>query len=83
MKVSVELFATLRQNAGWAKKRLELDAGVSVKELLQQLDESYPELRVLQVPVYVAVNDEYAAGDARLAEGDRVALFPPVSGGQA
>lgn len=81
MKVSVELFATLRQRAGWARKDIELDAGLSVRDLMERLDQGYPGMGLLRVPVYVAVNDEYAAGDTVLSDGDRIALFPPVSGG--
>jgi len=41
----------------------------------------FPSLRITGRPVYAAVNQQYAQLDRVLAEGDVVALFPPVSGG--
>ncbi len=56
-------------------------AATKVEDLLQFLNSEYPQMRILQVPVYVAVNEEYADAQKELQSGDEVALFPPVSGG--
>lgn len=45
------------------------------------LADRYPGLEVHRDRVAVAVNEEYAAWDRGLADGDVVAFVPPVSGG--
>ena len=70
----VRLFAGLRERAGWSER--ELDGVDQVADVWRALDlGDEPE------GLLYAVNKEYAAGDRRLADGDEVALIPPVSGG--
>jgi molybdopterin synthase catalytic subunit len=76
MQVTVRLFAQLRERAGTAELSIELPDGARVKDALERLDSITGEL-----PVVMAVNREYADGDAPLAPGDELALIPPVSGG--
>ncbi len=80
MIVTVRLFASLRETAGWSEKEMELGTEATVADLLALL---FQELGVdwSGRPVYAAVNQRYAAPDAPLHEGDVIALFPPVSGG--
>lgn len=69
----MRLFAGLRERAGWSQK--EVDAG-SVGDVWGKLDlGSEPD------GLLYAVNREYAPKDRALADGDVVALIPPVSGG--
>jgi molybdopterin converting factor subunit 1 len=81
MHVTVRLFATLRQIAGWAQETLEVPEGTTVSTALTELNRRYPTLGVTKRTIYVAVNQEYARGTQILREGDELALFPPVSGG--
>ena len=76
MKVTVRLFAGLREEAGQARREVELPAGARVADV-------WPLLELGEAPggLLYAVNREYAAADAALGEGDEVALIPPVSGG--
>jgi MoaE-MoaD fusion protein len=76
MKIRVRLFAGLREQAGVPELELELPAG-------SRLTDVWPQLGLGDEPegLLYAVNKEYAAGDRRLADGDEVALIPPVSGG--
>ena len=76
MRVVVRLFAGLRERAGHAQRELELPEGASVRQVWEALalGEEPPGL-------LYAVNKEYAASEHPLAEGDEVALIPPVSGG--
>ena len=82
MQITVRLFATLRQLAGWTSQPFELSEGATLREALTALDERYPQLTIGTRTYYAAVNQEYAKGDQVLHAGDEVAIFPPVSGGQ-
>jgi molybdopterin synthase catalytic subunit/molybdopterin converting factor small subunit len=74
MGVSVKLFAGLRERAGWSERELEgVDRVADVWLALDLGDE--PD------GLLYAVNKEYADQDRPLADGDQVALIPPVSGG--
>jgi MoaE-MoaD fusion protein len=72
--IRVRLFAGLRERAGWSERELE---GI------ETLRDVWPALGLGAEPdgLLYAVNREYATPDRSLAEGDEVALIPPVSGG--
>ena len=72
----MRLFAGLRERAGSGARTLDLETGARVHDVWPRLD-----LGELPDGLLYAVNKEYAAGDRELADGDEVALIPPVSGG--
>lgn len=76
MRVAVKLFAGLRARAGFGERSLELAAGARVADVWSALS-----LGDEPPGLLYAVNRSYAERDAELAEGDEVALIPPVSGG--
>jgi len=76
MHVKVRLFAGLRERAGTGERELELAPGSRVGDVWQALS-----LGDEPAGLLYAVNKEYAAPDRAIAEGDEVALIPPVSGG--
>jgi molybdopterin synthase catalytic subunit len=80
MKVSVRLFAGLRERAGAQHVELELPDGAVVEDLLAAMGQTavgalHPGECV------VAINREYAGAREPVRAGDEVALVPPVSGG--
>ncbi len=81
--ITVRLFAILKEKAGAGELRLENSPSVS--ELLLQVSREYPALREILSckAVMVSVNHEFVKFDARLKDGDEVALMPPFSGGDA
>ncbi len=86
MRVNVLAFGILRDLPGVAAGPIDLPAGATVRDLIEsfraqahQGDATAP----LWSSIAVAVNREYASGAHELAEGDEVALLPPVSGGSA
>ncbi len=81
MQVHIKLFATLRQQAGWAEKTVELPSGATVETAVRQLAAEVPGLDLRDRALYAAVNRGYASLTDTLADGDTLALFPPVSGG--
>ena len=75
------LFAALREAAGTPKLTLSIDSGRRAGDVLASLCERLPNSRELLNRSALAVNEEYAAADVALHEGDTVAVIPPVSGG--
>jgi MoaE-MoaD fusion protein len=74
VRIRVRLFAGLRERAGWSERELD-DVGT--------VGDVWPALQLGAEPngLLYAVNRDYAPRDRRLADGDEVALIPPVSGG--
>ncbi len=84
VKVSVRLFAVLRERAGRDSIEVELAEGATVADALQALAATPPLAGLLErLPVRMAVNRAYAGEETRLAPGDELALIPPISGGAA
>ncbi len=71
--VRVRLFAGLRERAGWSEREIDAATVADVWGALDLGDEPGGLL--------YAVNKAYAERDRPLADGDEVALIPPVSGG--
>jgi molybdopterin synthase catalytic subunit/molybdopterin converting factor small subunit len=74
VKIRVRIFAGLRELAGWSER--EVDAGPTVGDVWDKLGLGDEPSGLLY-----AVNQEYAERDRPLADGDEVAVIPPVSGG--
>ena len=81
MKITVRLFAALADRAGTRVLDLALPADTTVDSAVQELVAGNPQLAQFQSHLLCAVNQEYVDKEHRLAEGDELALFPPVSGG--
>jgi len=80
VRISVRLFAGLRERAGADHVEVELPAGASVADLLAAMGTT-PVGELAPRSCIVALNREYAGADAVVGESDEVALVPPVSGG--
>jgi len=76
VKVAVKLIAALREQAGARERALELADGASI-------DDVWPALGLGDEPagLVYAVNRSYVDRSHALADGDEIALIPPVSGG--
>lgn len=81
MQLRVLLFAGLRERLRRDAVELALPAGARARDLLAALAAAEPGLAASLSVCRVAVNHEFVANDHLLAEGDEVALIPPVSGG--
>ena len=73
MRVTVRIFAGLRERAGWSERDVE---AATVADVWRQLG-----LGEEPAGLLYAVNQEYAERSAALSDGDEVAVIPPVSGG--
>ena len=80
-RITIKLFATLRERAGASELSREFPDGATVAEMWQRLAEEFPALKGHRDSVGFAVNQEYVQDDYRPRPGDEVAFIPPVSGG--
>jgi molybdopterin converting factor subunit 1 len=75
-------FAGLRDLRGCREESLPLPEGVAtVADLAKHLQTTYPELSGRLDQVRFAINESFADSGETVADGDVIALIPPVSGG--
>jgi molybdopterin synthase catalytic subunit/molybdopterin converting factor small subunit len=80
MRVPVQCFGRLRELLA-PEVAVELTPPARVADLWRVLRERYPALAAYEGSIAIAVNECFASPETPLAEADRVALLPPVSGG--
>lgn len=83
MQVRVRLFAMQRELVGSRELRLELPEGSTVDGVWAALVERHPGLAPGRPAVRFARNGAYTDPTQPVADGDEVAVIPPVSGGSA
>lgn len=81
MKVTVLLFAHLREIAGHDKLEVELPHGAAARDVLDLLFKNREDVWAQRESLAFAINRKHVKGDAMLHDGDEVALLPPMSGG--
>jgi molybdopterin converting factor subunit 1 len=81
MRVTVRLFAMLREEAGVERVELEVPASATAEDAWRHLVQLHPALTARRRSLTVAVNRRYAGWQDPIAEGDEIAFIPPVSGG--
>ncbi|MBN4050477.1 MoaD/ThiS family protein [Gammaproteobacteria bacterium AH-315-M22] len=78
MSVTVKYFASLREHVGVAQQQFLLPvSGCNAIELWVLVN---PSIKLADNSL-VAINQNYAAFDAVVNDGDEIAFFPPVAGG--
>ena len=80
IKTTILAFGIVKEIFGGSKKELELKDCITVRELKNELESSFPEIKKLHAYL-IAVNDECAEDDLILGTNDEIAIIPPVSGG--
>jgi sulfur-carrier protein len=75
ISIDLKLFATLQKFAPQASGAHVVEAGTSVRDLVQQL--GIPETKAK----LIFINSFKATLDSILKDGDRLGIFPPVGGG--
>jgi molybdopterin converting factor small subunit len=81
MRITVRLFSIARDIMGCGEMPILLGERATVRTVMDHLagiDSRFDRLRTW---VRFAVNYEYFSDDCTLADGDEVAILPPVSGG--
>lgn len=81
MRVTVRLFARLRELAGRESWDIELPAGSTAADAWTSVAVNTPTLAPFDRAISVAVNASFVRMSRPLTEGDDVAFLPPVSGG--
>lgn len=81
MRVTIRLFAGLRDLVGAAELARDVPAGATVGTVWATLTKEFPALAPYTSSVSGAVNADYARMDSRVGDGDDIAFLPPVSGG--
>ncbi len=81
LRVNTRFFAIYRERAGLKEENIDLDEGATSARLVERLSQLHSGLFEGSGRLVVAVNGEYVPMDHVLADGDEVALIPPVSGG--
>lgn len=81
MRITVRLFALQRAQVGRRRHELRLDEGADVAAAWDALVAELPVLADAAGSVRFARNGTYVDASERLADGDELAIIPPVAGG--
>jgi molybdopterin converting factor subunit 1 len=81
MRITVLYFAVFRERLGRSDEVVELVDGARVRDAVEALAGKHAAIAALRGRFRVAVNEEFSEDDRVLADGDEVALIPPVAGG--
>ena len=73
--IQIKLFASLQKFMPVSAENYAIEAGITVGELLQQLDIPQDMIKL------VFINNVHAELTSILKGGERVGIFPPVGGG--
>ncbi len=77
MSISVQFFASLREQIGTSQITLPLNTPKTVLAIWAQATNN----TAMPDNTLCAINMEYVKSDATVSDGDEVAFFPPVTGG--
>ena len=81
MRVTIRLFARLRDLAGAGELVRDVEGPATVQSVWKGLVAEMPSLGEYERTMSVAVNADYSRMSAAVSDGDEVAFLPPVSGG--
>ena len=81
MRVTIRLFARLRDLAGSGELVRDVSSPATVQSIWNDLVAEMPGLSEYERTMSVAVNADYSRMSAPVDDGDEVAFLPPVSGG--
>ena len=81
MRIKVLFFGLVRDVVGLREDSLDLPNGGHLGEVFEHYAARFPRLQEMSGSIVLALNQQFSSPSAPLAEGDEVALLPPVSGG--
>jgi molybdopterin converting factor subunit 1 len=81
VRVTVLFFGQIKDFLGRADDSVELREGAAINDLFAHYAARHAELAAFRPSLVASRNQEFAAWDTPLNNGDEVAFIPPVSGG--
>ena len=81
MRVTVRVFARLRELAGESEWICELPDGATIGDVWQRTVAEHAALAPFGRTISAARNADFARMTTAVADGDDIAFLPPVSGG--
>ncbi|MFC3096045.1 molybdopterin converting factor subunit 1 [Alteromonas sediminis] len=81
-RVTVKFFAQVRELAGVEEVPLSIEDNAtldSIRQVLSEQNESFK--NALAGTIVMARNQTIVKADTKVADGDEIAFFPPVTGG--
>lgn len=80
MKVLVKFFAHYRDIVGKHEERFEAPPGAKIRDLVKEIAGKYPRLGTLTESIFI-LSQQVVDSNAKLEDGDTLAIFPLVGGG--
>jgi molybdopterin synthase catalytic subunit len=71
----------LREITGRSEDQLEFDPGACLGTVFEHYAAAFPRLREMERSIALARNQRFSNASECIADGDEIALLPPVSGG--
>jgi molybdopterin converting factor subunit 1 len=81
IRVKVLFFGSIRELCGFSEECPQIAEGATLDELFSSYGARFPKLFSFRDSLVAARNQEFAAWDTKLRDGDEIAFLPPVSGG--
>ncbi|HEY9898517.1 MAG TPA: MoaD/ThiS family protein [Pantanalinema sp.] len=81
MRFKIRLFAMLREAQGAEHVALDLEEGATIGAVRRAIAEGFPALAVHLPSARFSASCRFVGDDHVPAEGEELALIPPVSGG--
>jgi molybdopterin synthase catalytic subunit len=81
VNIQAQFYGQLRDFAGASHLNVEVSSSATVAELLENIYQVKPSLRVHDKSILVGAGLEFVGRDYPLREGEQIAIMPPVQGG--
>lgn len=81
VRVQVLFFGLLQEITGKSEEEIELPSGSRLGDVFTYYAERFPRLAEMRQSIVLARNQDFSSAGELVAEGDEIALLPPVSGG--
>ena len=85
MKIFLKYLVTIREKTGIKEEIIELDQGAMLQDIIDQLNTKYnlglPDPSIMGILNGKGWTQLAEGTNTKLNDGDKIALFPPISGG--